>query len=196
MIKVVTLILGPILCGVVLFLIEAPAQTPGAYLEITEFVYSPLSACRSETVPAKEVWANAPVVPQVRSFFLVLADRSSAPVSAQSARLYLRVVNHAEPGADYGREPIATTVHRMNAHVYRITSDPMPRWDAKGLTGSIYRQALSRHPGNRATTELQAELETRSPSGGFCRYAVTLGPPPSLPDLDVKWYVRPPERRQ
>lgn len=196
MIKALALIVGPILCGVVFFLTEAPAQTPGVYVEIADGIYH-LSTCVSGTSSVAGVSTTAPVVTgDVLSFFLVLPDNVSAPTNAKSARLYLNVVNHAEPQTEYGRTPLATAVHRMNPHVYRVMSDQLLRWDSRGVTNSVYQQALSHIPGNRATTELLVELEIPAPPAGPCTYAVVLGPPPGLPDLPVRWFVPPPEGHQ
>jgi hypothetical protein len=78
--------------------------------------------------------------------------------------------------------------------VYRVASDQPLRWDWKGPTGAAYRTALSRTLGDRATTEVLVELEVTGLATGACRYAVTMGPPPSLPDNDLKWFVPPAEK--
>jgi hypothetical protein len=195
MLKAFALIVGPILCGTVFFLTKAPAQAPGAYVELADGVYR-LSTCVSGISSVAGVSTTAPVAPgEVRSFYLLLPDSVSAPANAQSARLYFKVVNHAEPQTDYGRTPVATTVRRLHQRVYRVTSEQALRWDPHGVTSAVYRQALSRIPSNRATTELLLELEVPAPPAGACRYAVIVGPPPTLPDIDVKWFVPPPPER-
>jgi hypothetical protein len=163
------IIVGPLLCGAIFFVTRGPAQKPGAYVET----------------------AAAVALGEVRAFFLVLPDRAPARASADGAQLSLRVVNHAEPQIDYGRAPLPTTIRRMNANVYRVSSDQTLRWDPRGPTDAIYRRALARMPGNRATTEVLLVLEVPQPHAGSCLYAMTLGPPPSLPDADVKWFVPP-----
>lgn len=193
--KALALIIGPLLCGGLFFLAAAPRQAPGAYVEIADGVYR-LPACVDGAQPAEAVSTTALVAPsEVLSFFLVLPDNVSA-AQAGSARLFLKAVNHAEPKTDYGRTALPTTVRRMDSRVYRVTSGQSLRWDSRGLTGSVYRQALPRVLGSRATTELLVELEVPAPPASSCRYAVTLGPPPGLPEIDVKWFVPPPEGRR
>jgi hypothetical protein len=178
MIRPLALIAGPLLCGIIFFRVAAPAQAPGVYIDIADDIHR-LSTC-VDGASDGDVSGSAPVAPGgVQSFFLVLPDTVAARTSAPSARLYLRVANHAEPRIDYGRAPIGTTVRRMGARAYRVTSDQALRWDSRGATGAFYRQALSRFGGNRETTELLVELEIATPA--VCRYSVTLGPPPGLP---------------
>jgi hypothetical protein len=185
------LIGGPILCGAVFFLAEAPAQTTGAYVGVSGGVYR-LPDCVAGASPANAVSSTSPVVPgELLSFFLVVPDGVSDPAPATSATLFLTAVNHAEPQADYGRTPLPTTVRRMARNVYRVTSDQTLRWDSRGPTGEVYRQALAGILGNRATTELLLVLEVPALTAGSCRYGVTLGPPPALPDIDVKWFAPP-----
>jgi hypothetical protein len=185
------LIIGPLLCGGLFFLAAAPHQAPGAYIEIADGIYR-LPTCVSGALPAEAVSRTAWVVPgDVLSFFLVLPDSVSAPPPVGSAKLFLKAVNHAEVQTDYGRTPLPTIVRRMAPAVYRVTSDQSLRWDSRGLTGSVYRQALARIPGNRDTAELLLELDVPAPPASPCRYVVTLGPPPGLTDIDVKWLVLP-----
>ena len=202
MIRSLALIGGPLLCGVVFFLLAAPAQAPGVYVEIgdglnrneiADGLYR-LSTC-IDGASDVDVSGTAPVAPGgVSSFFLVLPDTVAARTPAPSARLYLRVANHAAPRIDYGRAPIGATVGRMAPRVYRVTSDQALRWDAPGATSSFYWQALSRLGGNRETTELLVELEITTPLAA-CRYAVTLGPPAGLRHLNEKWFQLAPDRR-
>jgi hypothetical protein len=185
------LIGGPILCGAAYFMATRPAQAPGVYVELVDGVY-PLPACAAGT----DISSTAAVTPgDIRSLFIVLPDAASAAANAETAKLYLRVVNHAEPQTDYGRTPLPATVARMSSRVYRVRSDRALRWDPQGLTNTVYRQALSRMLGNRATTEVLLELEVPERGTASCRYALTLGPPPSLPDSDAKWLVPAAERR-
>jgi hypothetical protein len=196
MLKALVLIVGPLLCGAVFFLTEAPAQTPGAYVELPDGVYR-LPPCVAGSSPITGLSTTAPAAPEgVRSFYVLSPDSASAPARARSARLYLKVVNHAEPQTDYGRAPLGTMVHRMHPHVYRVTSDQSLRWDSGGVIGSVYRQALARMPGHRATIDLLLELDVPESSGGSCRYAVTLGSPPAVFVFDDKWFVLPGERRR
>jgi hypothetical protein len=183
------IIVGPLLCGAIFFVTRGPVQKPGAYVETADGVY-PLPTCLAGTSPDVSA-AAAVALGEVRAFFLVLPDRAPARASADGAQLSLRVVNHAEPQIDYGRAPLPTTIRRMNANVYRVSSDQTLRWDPRGPTDAIYRRALARMPGNRATTEVLLVLEVPQPHAGSCLYAMTLGPPPSLPDADVKWFVPP-----
>ena len=170
-----------------------PAQTPGVYVEITDGLYR-LPDCAGGTSPVTGVSSTAAVTPgEIRSFYLVLPDETSA-ANAEVAKLYLRVVNHAEPQTDYGRTALPTTVARMKAQIYRVRSDRGLRWDPQGLPHSLYREALSRMLGNRATTEVLLELDVPGPAAS-CRYAMTLGPPPSLPDPQVRWFVSATEKR-
>lgn len=179
------------LCGAVYFTATRPAQAPGIYVEIVDGVY-PLPACAA----GADVSSTAAVVPgEIRSLFIVLPDDDSAAPNVEAAKLYLRVMNHAQPQADYGRTPLPTTVARMSPRIYRVRSDRGLRWDPQGLPNTVYRQALARMPGNRATTEVLLELEVPERAGGSCRYALTLGPPPSLPDSDAKWFVPATGRR-
>lgn len=185
------LIGGPILCGAAYFMVTRPAQAPGVYVELVDGVY-PLPSC----APGTDVSSAAAVVPgEIRSLFIVLPDDDSAAPDVEAAKLSLRVVNHAEPLTDYGRAPLPTTVARMSSRVYRVRSDRGLRWDQQGLPNTLYRQALSRMLGNRATTEVLLELEVPERGAASCRYALTLGPPPSLPDSDAKWLVPATERR-
>lgn len=179
------LIGGPILCGAVYFIAAAPAPAPGAYVEIVDGVY-PLPACAASA----DVSSTAAVAPaEIRSVFIVLPDDGGEGANVEAAKLYLRVVNHAAPQTDYGRTPLPTTVARMSARIYRVRSDRALRWDPQGVPSAVYREALSRIPGNRGTIEVLLELEVPGRAGGSCRYALTLGPPPSLPDSDAKWFV-------
>jgi hypothetical protein len=190
MIKALALIVGPILCGVLFFLAEAPAQTPGAYVETADGIYR-LSTCEPGASNVAGVSTAAPVVAgDVLRFYLVLPDDSAA-VHAQAARLYLTVVNHAESEADYGRARLATVVRRMNSRVYRFRPEQALQWGSSEVTRSVYEQALAKMPGSRATAELLVELEVPAPTAGLCRYAVSLGPPPSPLALPVKWFVPP-----
>jgi hypothetical protein len=190
MIKAAALILGPLLCGVIFFLVAAPAATPGAYLELADGVY-PLSPCRDGVSPAGGVPASAPG--GVQAFLLLAGDAVPAPADAQSARLYLKVVNHADPQTDYGRTALPTAVQRLNPRVYKVTTEQVLRWDSRGLMNAVYRQALSLKPGDRATTEVVVELEVPAPAGA-CRYAVSLGPPATLGDSHETWFTPPQER--
>jgi hypothetical protein len=184
----------PILCGAVFFMAARPAQTPGVYVEIADGLFR-LPDCGGGTSPATDVSSTAAVAPgEIRSFYLVLPDEASA-ANAEAAKLYLRVVNHAEPQADYGRAALPTTVDRMKARIYRVRSDRGLRWDPQGLPHTLYREALSRMVGNRATTEVLLELDVPGGAAASCRYALTLGPPPSLSDPPVRWFVPVTEKR-
>ena len=181
----------PLFCGAAYFLATAPAPAPGVYAEVVDGVH-PLPACAAGT----DVSSTAAIpLGEIRSLFIVLPDEGVEGADVNAAKLYLRVVNHAEPQTDYGRTALPTTVARMNSRIYRVRSDRALRWDPQGLTNSVYRRALGRMPGNRATTEVLLELEVPGRAGASCRYALTLGPPPSFPDSDAKWFVPATERR-
>lgn len=188
--KAFALIVGPILLGVGAFFTMAPPQTAGVYVEIADNFY-PLSAC--DTEDARAFSTHAPATPdKVASFYVVHADTASTPLSDGMAQLFLTVVNHAQPEMDFERLAIDTDVHTMSPGVYRVASSHDLKWEFGGLSESVYRQALARHPGNRATTELLIELDVPDPSGrGTCRYGMVLGPPPNVRDTSLGWFVPP-----
>lgn len=169
----------------------APAVTPGVYVDLANNIYQ-LPACDTENARAFATQAPATSV-IIASFFVVHAGTASTPLSDGMAQLFLTVVNHAEPETDFGRLAIDTDIHTMSPGVYRVVSSHDLKWEFGGLSESVYRQALARHPGNRATTELLIELDVPDPSGrGTCRYGMVLAPPPAVQDSSLGWFVPPP----
>jgi hypothetical protein len=170
--KAAALVIGPLVCGALFFWRAAPPQRPGAYVEAGDAVYA-LGECeQGSTVGAPGV----PLAEVVAVSVLLPNDSPAAVVAAESARLYLKVVDHAHPAVDYSRVPLESTVRRMQSRVFRVAPRVPLRWEPDGALERTYREALAHTAGTRSAMEVLLQLEVPAP-GGSCVRSVSLGAP-------------------
>lgn len=194
MIKALALFVIPIASGIAWFALTAPPQTPGTYVATDGGTFR-LPPCKPGLSSIDHVSTTAAVVTgSIPSFLIALPRGGATAAGAAVSRLFLRVVDHAAPRTDYGRVALTTIVSRLHGRVYRVTAEEDLRWNGGTLPWAVYRDAIARIPGNRATTELLVELEIPGEPAGPCRQHLVLGPPPGLPNPAGGWFIPPPER--
>jgi hypothetical protein len=181
-VKTSALVIVPLLCGLIFFLVEAPGRGTGVYLEVergADTVVHEVAGFPSRVVasPAGAA-AHALVIPdgQLLSFFIVGPPASAIIQAAPAAKLYAFVIDDSDPKfvSDYALLP--ATVRQVNPRAYRVTSDQF-LWNADSLAYKQYQKVLATSLGSRATMEAMVGVEVSDPNGGATMYAVRVGPP-------------------
>ena len=175
-VKALALIAGPLVCGILYFLIEAPDRGPGVFLETEQGTYrlsghpthSPHSLSDARTSAA--VIADRGAV----AFFVVGLP---VPATGPVARLYVFAMDDADSTFRSEYVSLPVTISQINARAFRVTSDQLATWGPETEAFRRYQDVLPNHHGSRATIEAWIGLEIqRTAAGSPEMYAVRVGP--------------------
>lgn len=176
LIKAVAVILGPILCGALLFFAEAGGQKPGVYLDTPRGMFALSRFSTAAGPPFPDVLQRVAVPPDARVISFFVVGRPGFPIAAQlaDAALYLFVVDRRDESFQSEYLPIRTHVSQASPEAFHITSEDLRE---KNLSGRFFQDVLSRTIRSRASMELYVGLDVSDAVAGSRRlYSVRFGP--------------------
>jgi hypothetical protein len=177
MVKSALLFGTPILIGILYFLVEAPRQESGVYVETNVGIYR-LSTYTPSDRLAETVLSGAPAVAgdSVDSFFIVAPRGSRLSAGAPSASVCLFVVDAGALPVPSACEPVPSSVVQVNPEVYRVKAEELRRWGSDAASFRLYRQILQHSVAPRARLDVMAALVLPVSGEPPRMYSVRLAP--------------------
>jgi hypothetical protein len=177
-IKALALVAVPIFCGVVVFVIVAPPETPGVYVETQRGIYSVATYSVHPEFSFSHVSLRTALAADgaVLSFFIVGPPSFAIVSSAASATMYFFAINDADPKFRSEYVPVSATIHKINPRAYRVTSEQLGTSGPAIAKFRLHLDSLRMlEPG--PSLELLVGLVLQDPTDGTRRmYSVRLGP--------------------
>ena len=184
----------PLLCGALFFVLNAPVQDGGVYLELDRgfgqsledrdrSLHSLVGFRTDVSGAALEARTRSLVpigpVPKTTSFFLVGPDGSPLMRSAVGATVWCFVVDGVKDDYRANAELVPATISRINPHAYRITPSVSGfGWGDGQIAVRLFERALAHSTGPRQNVHVMMGLELQETDTELrTMYAFLVGPP-------------------